>query len=141
MRGLSVGYKVAPGGASYAKQPGPGEARRVLRGIRLIEVSIVSQPSNPLARVSHIKSAAVIDAIEELRARIAAGDLPTEREIEKHLRDAGFSRSVAAALVAGRSWKSLMQRESAADEANEAAVKAARNLRDALDGISFPSLK
>lgn len=56
MRGLSIGYQVPPGGASYGSKP--GEPRRSLKTIVLHEVSIVDDPSNVHAWLDNIKSAA-----------------------------------------------------------------------------------
>jgi HK97 family phage prohead protease len=84
VRGLSIGYQVKD--AEYDKQTG---AYR-LKEIDLWEVSLVSLAMNPLAQV------------EAMKSRLS-GDgeyVPTEREFERLLREAGCSRKVAATLVA-----------------------------------------
>jgi uncharacterized protein len=83
VRGLSIGYKVIDG--DYDR-----DGNRLLREIDLWEVSLVSLACNPLAR------------IEGSKARLSdAGEyVPTEREFEKSLRDAGFSRNVARHVCA-----------------------------------------
>ncbi len=64
-----------------------GKARHVLSAF-LHEVSLVTIPMNPLTRVLDVK---------EL---VAAGELPTVRQFEDFLRDAGgFSKSLAAAIA------------------------------------------
>lgn len=100
--GLSIGY-VAKKWTSGAK---PNEPRRKLEAIELMEISLVTMPANPKARVSGVKSNAGL----------------TERDAERVLRDAGFSRKEAAAIVAA-GFKALPQRD--ADEAGDelAAVK------------------
>lgn len=100
--GLSIGY-VAKKWTAGAK---PNEPRRKLEAIELMEISLVTMPANPKARVSGVKSGAGL----------------TERDAERALRDAGFSRKEAAAIVAA-GFKALPQRD--ADEAGDelAAVK------------------
>ena len=65
---------------------------RKLKRLDLVEVSLVSVPMNPEARISDVKSA--------LRAGTEFGDMVTERDFEKALRDAGLSRKIAQLLVA-----------------------------------------
>ncbi|WP_062206779.1 HK97 family phage prohead protease [Aureimonas sp. AU12] len=54
MRGLSIGYRVAPGGAATGRKA--GQPRRTLNTLDLVEISIVRDPSNIEAQVSGIKS-------------------------------------------------------------------------------------
>ena len=82
--GMSIGYGIPAGGAA------PDEKRRgVMRlsKIDLREISLVTMPMNIQARVTTVKS--ILDG----------GSLPTVREFEEHLRDAGFSKSLAAAIA------------------------------------------
>ena len=82
--GMSIGYGIPAGGAE------PDEKRRGvtrLRKIDLREISLVTMPMNISARVTGVK--AILDG----------GALPTVREFEEHLRDAGFSKSLAAAIA------------------------------------------
>jgi HK97 family phage prohead protease len=83
VRGLSIGYRVTD--SDYDKN-----GVRLLKEIDLWEVSPVSLAMNPMAQITAAK------------ARLSAeGEyVPTEREFEMHLRDAGCSRKVAATLVA-----------------------------------------
>ena len=84
LKGLSIGYNVATNGAVYGRKP--GEPRRTLKAVRLVEVSLVTTPSNDRAKVESIKSlleSEVRTAIRWLRAAIAlherhmSGDAPT----------------------------------------------------------------
>lgn len=75
--GLSIGYRTVK---SMMR-----DGKRVIMQAELWEVSLVTFPMNDLARIDAVKAAEM-----------------TEREIERKLtRDAGFSRSVALALMAG----------------------------------------
>lgn len=83
VRGLSIGYQVLDDDYD-------SEGRRLLKQVDLWEVSVVSLPMNPLAQVQHAKS--------QLSAR---GEyVPTAREFERTLRDAGCSRTVAKSILA-----------------------------------------
>ena len=83
VRGMSIGYRTLD--ADY-----DNDGNRLLKEVDLVEVSIVSLAMNPLATVDAVKS----------RLSEAGEYIPTEREFEKKLRDAGFSRTVAKRLVA-----------------------------------------
>lgn len=89
--GLSIGYTVPDGGDEFDTD---AKVWRV-REIDLWETSIVTFPANPDARVT------------EVRSPLADGDLPTVRAFEKYLREAGFSRSQAEAIVYD-GYKSLL---------------------------------
>lgn len=52
MQGLSIGFR--PVKADYPNEP--GKPRRVIKEVKLREVSVVDQPSNPATYVSDIKS-------------------------------------------------------------------------------------
>jgi HK97 family phage prohead protease len=82
--GLSIGYRIMPGGAEM-DQKRPGIQR--LKKIDLREISLVTMPMNIEARVTSVKTI------------LAAGNLPTVREFEEHLRESGFSKSLAAAIA------------------------------------------
>jgi uncharacterized protein len=83
VRGLSIGYR--PVDTEYDK-----DGNRLLKEIDLWEVSLVSLAMNPLAK------------IEAAKARLSASGeyVPTEREFERRLRDAGCSKSVARFIIA-----------------------------------------
>jgi HK97 family phage prohead protease len=76
--GLSIGFYLD----DYEDKPGGG---RDIRSMRLVEISVVEEPADLGAKIDNIKS-----AVEEAN-RLA--------DIELILRDAGFSRTVATALV------------------------------------------
>ncbi len=70
----------------------PAEARkgvRRLKQIELLEISLVTFPANPKARVQTVK------------AQLDAGELPSERDFERLLREAGLSQRESKAFVAG----------------------------------------
>jgi uncharacterized protein len=94
--GLSIGYRVVK--ASEDETQGV----MLLKELTLVEVSVVSQPANPLALVSAVKAA----ELEDLRARLAAGDRLQQREMEELMKEFfGFSNSeaerAAGACLAG----------------------------------------
>lgn len=78
--GLSIGYQVK----AYEARTRPEEPRRKLTKIDLFEVSLVTFPANPKARISDVKS----------------GQGLTIRDAERALRDVGFSRNEAKVIVA-----------------------------------------
>lgn len=93
--GLSIGY-VAKKWTARSKPEGP---RRVLEKIDLMEISLVTFPANPKARVTSVKASEM-----------------SEREFERLLmRDAGFSRSEAQ-LIINSGFKSLVAMRDADDK-------------------------
>lgn len=88
LRGMSIGYREV--------KVEPDKTARKLVELELIEASIVSFPANRRARVEAVKS----EAFVSLRQKFAAGDLPSEREFERGMRDAfDLSNSEAERLV------------------------------------------
>lgn len=79
LTGMSIGYRAV----EYSFGTKPGEPYRTLKSVDLVELSIVTFPMNPEARVSRVKAA----------------DIGSKQEFEKALRDAGFSKSEAAMLA------------------------------------------
>lgn len=79
IRGLSIGYR------ELSSEPDGANLR--LKKLDLREVSIVSLPANDKATVQTVKS--ILDG----------GALPTVREFEEHLREAGFSKALATAIA------------------------------------------
>jgi hypothetical protein len=80
--GLSIGYRVD------RSAPHPDKnGVLALKKLDLMEVSIVTFPANERARV---------DSVKHL---LAAGEVPTVRQFEELLREAGFSKSLAAAIA------------------------------------------
>jgi uncharacterized protein len=88
---------------------------RTLTEIDLWEVSLVTFPANEKARVTNVKS---------------ADELATPKDAERILRDAGFSKSDATAIVS-RVMRMGEQRSESADTTAQA-IKAAQRLLDAL---------
>ena len=83
--GLSIGYRVKEGGYEYDQE----KDIFYLKNVDLIEASIVTFPCNDLATVSDVKS------------KLEDGELPSLKEFEKFLREAGFSRTQATAITNG----------------------------------------
>lgn len=83
-KGLSIGYSANK--FEYTKEK--GETIRVLEKVELYELSPVPFGMNPKALITTVKS---LDS--------TAKDL-TQRQLEDHLRDAGFSRKEAKAVLA-----------------------------------------
>lgn len=111
LTGLSIGYRTVEKDYNDA-------GVRLLKKVKLYEVSPVTFPSGDSARISSIKS---IDG------------LATLSDCEELLRDAGFSKSEALALIAKVKATSALQSESAPDDA-KAAIAA---IRDTLAKIHF----
>lgn len=84
LEGLSIGYRVLKQG------PHPSKPNALaLNELDLREVSPVTFAANEKAR---------IDSVKHL---LAAGEVPTTRQFEELLREAGFSKSLAA-VIAGK---------------------------------------
>jgi hypothetical protein len=83
VRGLSIGYRATD--TDYDK-----DGNRLLKEVDLWEVSLVSLAMNPMAKVEAVKS----------RLSFDGEYVPTPREFEHGLRDAGYSRKVAKSLTA-----------------------------------------
>lgn len=80
--GLSIGFQIRD--HDYDK-----EGNRLIKEVDLWEVSVVSLPMNPLARVTNVKT-----------QTSATGEyVPTPREFERILRDVGCSKTVAKRLI------------------------------------------
>lgn len=80
--GMSIGYRIKRD--SYDKKTGV----TTLHELDLVEISVVTNPMNDAARMTDVKS------------MIEAGTLPTLREFEDFLRDAGgFSKSQAEKIA------------------------------------------
>ena len=94
--GLSIGFRLSDGDYEEKQEGG-----RLIKSVsRLFEISIVSFPADGKARVVEVRSED-IDNIKSIR------------ELEGFLRDAGgFSKSVAASLIAKTKQLVKLQRES-----------------------------
>lgn len=115
--GLSIGYWVRE--SSYDEKTGI----RTLTKLDLVEISLVTFPANDDARV------------EAVKFKLAHGELPTEREMEKALRELGFSKTRAAGVVA-HGLTELRRRESDREPDEQPELKA---LTDTLAGFSLKS--
>ncbi len=115
--GLSIGYWVRE--SSFDEKTGI----RTLTKLDLVEISLVTFPANDDARV------------EAVKFKLAHGELPTDREFEKFLREAGFSKTRAAGLV-NHGLADLRRRESDRATTTSPALK---GLSDTLSGFSLKS--
>lgn len=106
--GLSIGYWVRE--SSYDEKTGI----RTLTKLDLVEVSLVTFPANDDARV------------EAVKFKLAHGQLPSIKEFEKLLREAGFSKTQAA-VVAGHGLTELLRREAEGDTATKEGASALAN--------------
>lgn len=112
MRGLSIGY----GAVSCDYGQREGEPRRILREVKLYEISIVDSPMNLAAGIADVKSARAVDEIKSLA------------EAEAFLREAGpqfWSKRTACEFVSR--VKRIAQGEPVVDD--EAAGKRLELLR------------
>lgn len=122
VRGLSIGYQTVD--SEFTK-----DGVRLLKEIDLWEVSLVSLAMNPLAK------------IEAVKARLSQDGeyVPTEREFENILRDAGCSRRVAARLVSkmfdGERGDGMSLRSPQWD-AEDIDETQAKQITDALDALA-----
>lgn len=111
VRGLSIGYVTKD-------QEFEDDGTRIIKEVDLWEVSVVSIPMNPLAQVAHVKS----------RLSASGEYVPTVKEFERILRNAGCPRSVAKQIVfntkALRGSDCEMQEEPQRNAEDEAVVKA-----------------
>jgi HK97 family phage prohead protease len=81
MDGLSIGFRMTKDDYEW-KENNDG---RVIKNMSLFETSIVSYPAEGLARISAVKG--LIEAVDDLKS------------LEAILRDEGFSRAAAIALI------------------------------------------
>lgn len=84
--GLSIGFMVAPDGAEY------GKTGRILRAVDLAEISLVTIPAAPAARVTSVKGAPLM--------------LQSPADLHDLLRDAGLAKAAADKIVKG-GWPAL----------------------------------
>lgn len=105
--GLSIGYSIKEGGADVDSTT----RVRVLKKLELHEISPVTFPANPKARIHRVKAA----------------DITDEREFEQYLRDAGFSKAFAVA-VSSRGFAAASRRD-AEGEADELVASIRRGIQ------------
>ena len=117
LRGLSVGF--------YTKQEEMIKGVRHIKEVELLEVSLVTFPANNLARVSGVKS----------------DDAPkTERELEAALRELGYGKKAAMAIISvGFKGFQAMQRDAddgmEKDKQRDADDNELKKILDQLDQI------
>ena len=99
---MSIGYRTIEAEAANVN----GRGVRKLTEIDLFEISLVTFPMLPDAKVTDVKS------------------IRTERDFERFLRDAGYSRSEATAIALHGFKSILKQRDAGADEAVTEGVNA-----------------
>lgn len=104
--GLSIGYGVVK------SERDETTGIRTLKQLELFEISVVTFPMNDAARIDSVKH------------KIADGEIPTEREFEKFLRDAGFSKQNAM-TIAGHGIRGLLR-----DAEGEKAKDVLKELQD-----------
>lgn len=86
LNGLSIGFRAK----KIVNGTKPEEPRRTLMAIELVELSIVTMPANPKARIRNVKF----------------GDrAPSIREFESFLRDEGGFSHAAAKAIAARGYR------------------------------------
>lgn len=82
IQGLSIGFRIAK--ADYPNEA--GKPRRVIKEVKLHEVSLVDQPANPAALIGSVKS---------------LEDVLTRKEFEEYLRDrCGVTKTEATVMFA-----------------------------------------
>lgn len=96
VKGLSIGYYVRAD--SYDEKKGV----RTLIEVDLREVSVVTFPANAQAQVESVKTA--------LCLMLKSGQLPSVKEFENFLREAGFSKTQAA-FIANNGLSKLLRGE------------------------------
>lgn len=118
--GLSIGYYVLAD--SYNER----DRITTLNQLELVEISIVTVPANDEARIDAIKS------------KLAHGALPTLREFEHLLREAGFSKTQAA-VIANRGLAHLLNRGEPGSEPGSDSGSDPAELVNLLSAIQIPS--
>jgi hypothetical protein len=102
LNALSIGYKPV-----RVSRGTTAQIKRNLESLKLLEVSLVPEGSNDQALITDIKS-------------WAEGEMPTVREFEDFLRDAGgFSKSLAVAIATKATPHLRGEPEGKADELAE----------------------
>jgi len=102
--GLSIGYRIPSGGSEK-----DGKIRKLKR-VDLIEISVVTNPADPNARIDPESIKSAIDALDSIQ------------DLEDFLRDAGgLSRTGAKSLIAQA--RTLLVRDARREETEAEAVK------------------
>lgn len=109
--GLSIGYRVSPKGATYDEKG----KRRMLKEVDLMEISAVTFPMNPRARIQAVK-----------------GEGKSVREWESFFRDEGGLSRSESKVAANAVHKALDQRE--VDDEQKDVINSIANLTKILKG-------
>lgn len=107
VRGLSIGYYVEK--SSYNEKTGI----RSLETLDLVEYSVVTFPANELALVDNVKARSDL---------FGAGNLPTLKQFEEFLREAGASKTQAAGIASRGLAQMLARSESGGDPCEVLAI-------------------
>lgn len=110
--GLSIGFRTKE--EEYDHDTGI----RKLKAVDLWEVSLVTFPANEAAQINAVKDA------------LRMGDVPAQRDVEKILREVGFSRQQAKRLMGG-GYRALSQRDAGDGEADSEV----KNLLDEINSL------
>ncbi len=106
LNGLSIGFRPRHFTVHKRGEKANG-ALRTIHDVDLVEVSVVDRPSNPLARVSSVKSnddagERFTRALRDLRDMVRGNISHEKREFESDLRRWGYSRETAKRMTAER---------------------------------------
>lgn len=87
LNGLSIGYKVLPGGSEMVRKMVNGASRRIrhIKKLFLGEISIVTVQCNPYATVSSVKS--IDDLAPDDRETIEAGVRAAHSYVQRHVNE------------------------------------------------------
>ncbi|KZY86758.1 primosome assembly protein PriA [Oleiphilus sp. HI0072] len=102
INGLSIGFHSSAKSESYDESTGA----TLLHDVDLIEVSLVTFPSNQNATITNVRNL------------LHAGQIPAPRYVEEILRDAGFSRRQAKTIISD-GLKALSLRDAEEESLNE----------------------
>ena len=111
--GLSIGFRANPDQVSYDKR----SRKRIIKEVDLMEISLVTFPMNPKAKIQSVK-----------------GEEISIREWENGLRDA-FSLSRSEAKVAAKAVNEAFSDQREVESGNAELVDAIKNLTDKLTSI------
>jgi len=107
IQGMSIGYR------EVDVEPADASTPRKLIKLDLLEASIVSFPANGRARVDSVKSER---CIAEFARRLRDGDVPSIKEFEDILREAGVPKAMAV-RIASVGYAKAIRSESEGQEA------------------------
>ena len=130
--GMSIGFRVI--------EAGPGEGNGAafeLRKLDLVEISLVTFPANPRARVDSVKSDETLGRLERFAKQFRDGENPSPKELEEILREVGFPKAAACAFVSRGYVQSFVRSESDDDAKAKQAIERVRNT---LSSIVIPKI-